>query len=157
MNSMVFSRISQAARGIASKVLAFDDTALPIDQINTLNDLMSKHRLAFTETKDLGEILSFMKKKHLIDSVTITREDGSMVVSSEGNGFHEAITGAAMLNYVKSELPESKSILVKGKQGWLMIIPHEKKIYIVKASSNLEHLELKALAKEIESHIKKTE
>ncbi len=154
---MVFSQISQAAKSIASKLLAFDDTAVPVDQINTLNDLMTKHKISFKESQDLGDLLTFMKRKHLIESVTITREDGSMIVSSEGNGFHEAITGAAMLNYVKSELPESKSILVKGKDGWMMIIPHEKKIYIVKATSNLEHLELRALAKEIEQHLKKAD
>ncbi len=154
---MVLSLLSQAAKGLASKVLAFDDTAVPIDQLNTLNDLMAKHQLKFNENDNLSDTLAYLKKKHLVESVTITREDGSMIVSSEGNGFHEAITGAAMLNYVKSELPDSKSILVKGKDNWIMIIPHEKKIYIVKATSNLEHLELRALAKEIEHHLKKTE
>jgi len=152
---MVLSLLSQAAKGLASKVLAFDNTAVPTDQLNTLNDLMTKHQLKFSESDNLSDTLAYLKKKHLVESVTITREDGSMIVSSEGNGFHEAITGAAMLNYVKSELPDSKSILVKGKDSWTMIIPHEKKIYIVKATSNLEHLELRALAKEIEHYLKK--
>ena len=151
---MVFSKISNAARGLASKVLAFDDTMVPVEQLNTLNDLMAKHRLSIQESPSLKEALEYLKKKHLVDSVTITREDGSLIVSSEGNGFQEAITGAAMLNYVKSELPESNSILVKGKDAWVMIIPYGKKIYIVKAASNLENVELKALAREIETYLK---
>jgi hypothetical protein len=80
----------------------------------------------------------------------VTNLDGSIVVSSEGNGHTEGIVGTAMLSYIKSELPDSESVLIKRNGHWFMMFPLNKKVFIVKAGSELSNIELKALAFELD-------
>jgi hypothetical protein len=114
---------------------------------------LSRHRYDFSE--DFEENLMTLKRKHMVDSFVVTNTDGSVIVSSEGNGQMEGIIGTAMYSYIKSELPGSEAVLVKKDDGWFMILSVDKKIYIVKAGSELSNIELKALANELQSFIPK--
>jgi hypothetical protein len=134
-------------RGFANKV--FDDqTSKPVSQIEFLKDFLSKHKYVFSN--DFEENLNVLKRKHLVDSFLVTNLDGSVVVSSEGNGHTDGIMGTAMLSYIKSEMPDSESVLIKRNGHWFMLFPLNKKVFIVKAGSELTNLELKALAFELD-------
>jgi hypothetical protein len=91
-----------------------------------------------------------LKRKHLVDSFLVTNLDGSIVVSTEGDGHTEGIMGTAMLSYIKSEMPDSESVLIKRQGHWFMLFPLNKKVFIVKAGSELSNIELKALAFELD-------
>lgn len=134
-------------RRFASRVLD-DDTSKPRSQLEFLRDFLSKHKYVYSQ--DFEENLMILKRKHLVDSFLVTNLDGSLVVSSEGNGHSEGIMGTAMLSYIKSELPDSESVLIKRDGHWLMMFPLNKKVFIVKAGSELTNLELKALAFELD-------
>jgi len=138
--------IKKFVRKFASKVLD-NETARPNSQIEFLKDFLSKHKYVFSE--DFEENLSILKRKHLVDSFLVTNFDGSVVVSSEGNGHNEGMVGTAMLSYIKSEMPGSEAVLIKKENGWFMLFPLEKKVFIVKAGSELSSIELKALAIEL--------
>lgn len=134
-------------RGFAGKVLA-DDTSQPLSQIDFLRDFLSRHKYVFTS--DFEENLMVLKRKHLVDSFLVTNLDGSIVVSTEGDGHTEGIMGTAMLSYIKSEMPDSESVLIKRQGHWFMLFPLNKKVFIVKAGSELSNIELKALAFELD-------
>ena len=127
--------------------------ALPKHQSVLLNDLVSRHNFS-VKAVDFSKALSVVKKKHLVDSVIVSKKDGTVIVSTHGNGFKESITATALFNYVASELPESEVTLIKQKDDWLMVLPFEDKIFIVKAGSDVSTIELRALAREIERLIK---
>ena len=131
----------------AGKVLD-DDTHRPTSQIEFLKDFLSKHNYVYSQ--DFEENLVILKRKHLVDSFLVTNMDGSIVVSSEGNGHSEGIIGTAMLSYIKSELPDSESVLIKREGHWFMLFPSNKKVFIVKAGSELSNIELRALAMELD-------
>lgn len=139
-------------KNFASKVLDVDDTALPERQLELLSDFLAKYKFNINNG-NISEIVSTLKKKHMVDSILVTNKDGSIILSSEGNGMHEAITGAAMLNYINSEMPQSQTVFVKNKGHWFMLLPYNNKVYIVKSSSDLSNIELRALAKELEKFI----
>lgn len=139
--------VLKVLRGFAARVM--DDTSKPISQIEFLKDFLSRHKYVFTQ--DFEENLVVLKRKHLVDSFLVTSLDGSIIVSSEGNGHTEGIMGTAMLSYIKSELPDSESVLVKRSGSWFMLFPMDKKVFIVKAGSELSNIELKALAFELSS------
>jgi hypothetical protein len=130
-----------------SKKILSDDTSKPQSQVDFLRDFLSKHNYVFS--KDFEKNLEILKKKHLVDSFLVTNFDGSIVVSSESNTQSEAIMGTAMLSYIKSELPEAETVLVKRDAGWFMLFALEKKVFIVRAGSELSSIELKALALEL--------
>jgi len=150
----LLSRISSAFRDFASAVLDMERNGLPRHQSVLLNDLASRHNFS-VKTADFSKALSVVKKKHLVDSVIVSKKDGTVIVSTHGNGLKESITATALFNYVSAELPESEVTLIKQKDDWLMVLPFEEKVFIVKAGSDISSIELKALAREIERLIKK--
>ena len=133
----------------AYKILDIDDTQKPQVQVDFLQDFLSKHKYVFSN--DFEENLLILKRKHLVDAFLVTNMDGTVVVSSEGNGVNEGLIGAAMFSYIKGELPSSEVLMIKKDDGWFMILPHNKKIFIVKAGSELASIELKALAVDLSS------
>ena len=135
-------------RKFAWRVLA-DDTKQPASQIEFLKDFLSKHKYVFSQ--DFEENLTILKRKHMVDGFMVTNLDGSLIVSSEANGHSEGIMGTAMLSYIKSELPDSESVLIKRNDSWFMLFPMEKKVFIVKAGSELSNIELRTLAFELSS------
>jgi hypothetical protein len=136
-------------RSFAHSVLDIDDTSKPQAQVDFLHDFLSKHKYVFSN--DFEENLSILKKKHLVDSFLVTSMDGSVIVSSDGNGVNEGLIGTAMFSYIKGEMPSSEAVLIKKEDGWFMIVPYNKKIFIIKAGSELSNIELKALALDLSS------
>jgi hypothetical protein len=151
---MVFSKLSGAFRGFASKVLAMDTTATPRDQMVILREMLSNYRFDL-DSKDLLDTLESLKKKHLVDSIIVTQKDGSIVATSEKNGLKTAITGTALFNYVNSELTKTESILIKSDGAWFMVFPFKENVFVVKASAHLNTIELRALAVELDGLLKK--
>jgi len=140
--------VLKVLRHFAWRVLD-DDTKKPASQIEFLRDFLSKHKYVYSQ--DFEQNLVILRRKHMVDSFLVTNLDGSLVVSSEGNGHTEGIMGTAMLSYIKSELPDSESVLIKRNNSWFMLFPLEKKVFIVKAGSELSNIELKTLAFELNS------
>ena len=150
------SRFKKFSRFFASKILDLDDTAVPVEQFRIISDLFSRHHFSFA-SKNFKEIMQTLKKKHVVDSIIVAKKDGNIVASSEGNGFHDAIMGTALFNYVCSELPKSKSVFVKQDDSWFMVFPFDEKIFVIKSSASLSTIELRALARELDSLMKNSQ
>lgn len=129
-------------------------------QVDFLRDFLSDHNYIFS--KDFEKNLDILKRKHLVDSFVVTNFDGSLIVSSDDSGQSEGILGTAMLSYIKSELPRTETVLIKQDSTWFMLFNLDKKVFIVRAGSELSNIELRALAFELsalldenKNHIKK--
>lgn len=132
---------------VASDAKGEDISSSTSSQVDFLKDFLSKHNYVFSN--DFEDNLRILKKKHLVDDFLVTNFDGSVVVSSTGNGHSDGIMGTAMFSYIKSEIPDSEAILIKREEGWFMLFTLSKKVFIVKAGSELSGIELKALAMEL--------
>ena len=138
---------------LASIVLDLDDTKQPKEQIAALTDFLEKYKFEI-ETSDLEEFLSLLKKKHFVDSITLSKA-GELIASSEGDGIGESFASAALIEFISKQIADPETILMKMSDCWFMIFPFNQNIYIVKAGTNLSTIELRALAKEIDIFIKK--
>ena len=138
----------------AEKILDIDDTSQPTAHIKFFEDYLGKHNFN-TDTDNFKEFLITLKRKHLVDDIVVSSMSGSAIASTNGNAVSQAVTGAALFNYIKSEIPKSETIMIRanGTGNWHMIFPMNKKLYIVKASSDLSTLELKALARDIDNFL----
>jgi hypothetical protein len=145
--------LGRVFRAIASSVLEMDDTVVPYQQLEILNDFLAKQQFTLNAS-NVGKLLKGLKRKHLVDSITVLSSAGQMVVSSEGNG-NTASAVPSLLSYIDSELATPKSVLIQGCNGWFMLFPFNGKTYVVKAQAALSNIELKALAKELESFVSK--
>ena len=150
----IISKARVILRDFAHKVLDIDDTRLPEGQIRLLKDHMAKYRLQMKEAASLREMVNFLKRKHLVDSICVSEADGSTVISSNGNDLSEAVTATALFNYISSEVPASEAVMIKANGGWLMLIQSDKKVYAVKAPASLTTTELKALSRDVEKALR---
>ncbi len=141
-------------RQFAQKILDIDNTEQPTAHIRLFEDYLGKYRFD-TDTADAKEFLAVLKRKHLVDDIVVSSLNGSAIASVNGNAVSQAVTGAALFNYVKSEIPKSETIMIRSANtgGWNMIFQMGKKLYIIKASSDMSTLELKALGREIDNFL----
>ncbi len=146
--------ISGAFRRFAEVVLDIDSTELPIDQCRALEEFSAKMKFD-TDTSDLKKLMGVLKKKHLVDSICVANLNGSTIASTNGSSGAESILGTSMFKYINSELPKSESVFVKVDGNWLMLMPYDAKMYIVRAPSNLSTIEIRAIAKELERALKR--
>jgi phosphotransferase system IIB component len=144
--------VSSALKLFARKLLALDETSLPEEQFNAIEEIFSRFKFDL-DTKDSKKLIQILKKKHLVDSIAVALNNGSTLISSNGNNLKEVITGTALMNYIKSEIPKSETVLVKSKNDWFMLVPFKGKVFIIRAASNLSIVELKALVEELNSFL----
>jgi len=147
------SIVSKTITRIASLVLDLDDTRQPLEQLAVLNDFLAKHDFTL-ETGTMEKFLHTLKKKHLVDSITIANS-GEVLASSGGNGIGEGMASTALFDFISKQLSKPETVLIKMPSGWHMIFPLNQKMYIIKAGANLSTIELRALAREIEEFIKR--
>lgn len=150
---MVLRNVSSLLRKVTRKVLDVENDSPPHDQMDLLNNFLARHKWELN-TSSLQDLIQGMKKKHLVDSICICSPNGSIVISTDENDFSEALIGSALFNYIKNELPESETVLIKDKDNWFMVFPYNAKVYIIRAGADLTTIELRALAKEVESFLK---
>ncbi|MFH1752068.1 MAG: hypothetical protein ABH821_03980 [archaeon] len=146
-----FGKFSGLFRGMAERILDLDNSIYPEEQFTTMRDMMRRQDIEFSAS-DLRELVLNLKKKHVIDSLSISEANGSLMVSSNNNGVREAVTGASLISYVKSEVPKSQAVYIK-TDSWIMLIPYKSKVFIVKAAADLTTIELKAIIKDVEDFL----
>lgn len=140
-------------KDFAEKVLDRPVLSFSRDQLTALEDLLAR-RFVDETAADLKELVHVLKKKHQVDSISISQMNGSLLASSNTNGVNEAITASALFNYVQAEIPKSEVVLIKSK-NWNMLFRHNGRIFIIKAPASLATIEMKAISNEVEAFLQK--
>ena len=138
----------------AAKVLDFDRTALPEQQFAMIQDMLANETVQ-VKGKDMQEILSCLKRKHLVNSITIRRLRDGIVFSSSGNGQAESNNASHIADFVNKTFSSAALVAMRTEKEWVMLLPFNGSIFVVKANSALSGIELRALARETESLLKK--
>lgn len=144
--------IGNTLRGFAQTVLDSENSPESNEQLVALQDLLSRQQWNRTPA-DLRQLVLALKDKHLVDSISISQPNGSLLASSTGNGATEVITASALFNYVQAEIPKSEVVLIKAPQAWNMLFNYNDKIFVIKAPSHLTTIELKAISREVEDFL----
>ena len=142
--------LRKAVSRAVSWVLDRDDTTLPSQQYACITDFLSHQRYDLSST-DLAELLATLKNKHLVESILVTSKTGQLFAASEPDGVKEAVLTSALYNYVNAELARAHNVTIQTGDQWLMIYPFNQKLFVVKSASGLSNLELRALARELET------
>ena len=150
---MVISKVSTIMKGIASKVLDLDEGMVK-DQYKFLKESSRNHKYDL-DVAELKELVKVLKVKHAVEAIIVAYNNGSLLISSNSSDLKDAITGSALLSYIRSEIPKSEAVFIKKSKGWYMLYPSGKKVYIVHAATNLHSVELRAIAEDLEEFVKK--
>ena len=138
----------------AAKVLDFDHTALPEQQFAMIQDMLANESIQIKGT-DAKELLSCLKRKHLVNSITVRRMKNGTVFSSSGNGQAESKNASNLMSFACKNFATTDIVTMRTEKDWVMLMPFQDSIYIVKANSCLSTVELNAIAREIEFELKK--
>lgn len=138
----------------AAKILAFDDTELPEQQFALIQDMLAGQSNEI-KGRDAVELLASLKKKHLVNSITVRRIKDNLIFSSSGNGFDEGENASDIMNFVNRVFDGTDFFSMRTKKDWVMLFPYENNLYLIKANSSVSPVELKAIAKEIEKTLKR--
>ena len=138
----------------AARVLDFDHTALPEQQFAMIQDMLASRSFE-VKGREAQELLNCLKRKHLVNSITVRRMKDQMVLSSSGNGNAESKHGTELIDFASKAFAGTDLVSMRSGNDWVMLMPWQESLYIVKANSSLSGIELKALAKEIESVLRK--
>jgi len=138
----------------AAKVLDFDHTALPEQQFALIQDLLAGRRVR-VQGKEAKDLLACLKKKHLVNSITVRNLKSNLVFSSTGNGMQESKFGESIVNFVNKSFAPAGMVTLKTDKEWVMFLPQGDSLYIVKANSSLSTIELRALSREIDKSLKR--
>jgi len=138
----------------AAKVLDFDHTALPEQQFAMIQDVLANESIQIKGT-EAKELLSCLKRKHLVNSITVRRLKNDVVFSSSGNGQVESKSALNLMSFASKNFATADIVTLRTEKNWVMLMPFEGSIYIVKANSCLSTVELRAIAREIELELKK--
>lgn len=138
----------------AVKVLDFDHTSLPEHQFAIIHDMLASQTIAI-EGKEAKDLLNCLKKKHLVNSITVRRFKSGNVYSSSGNGMQESLNASNIMEFVNKNFSSADIVTMRTEKEWIMLMPIQNSLYIVKANSSLSTIELKIIAKEIEAVLKK--
>ncbi len=138
----------------AAKILDFDHTALPEQQFAMIQDTLASKTFEI-KGKEAQELLNCLKRKHIVNSITVRRLNEGIVLSSSGNGNAESQNGTDLMNFAAKSFSGTDLITMRSDREWIMLLPWQDSLYIVKANSTLSGIELKALAREIESILRR--
>jgi len=133
----------------AAKIIAVDDTAVPYTQLKLLHDMLRAQTFEL-DGKDAKKLLQSLKRKHLLNSITVLKTNSTLVFSSEGNGAKEAENAASLFKFVDGRFSKPETVAVKRGRDWLLLTQSNGKLFIVKANSSLSSTELRAIARDIE-------
>ncbi|MCD6434191.1 MAG: hypothetical protein J7L14_01105 [Candidatus Diapherotrites archaeon] len=139
-------------RNTIMRLLAIEDLTPPEEQLKALNDLIAKYDIKIT-SQSSRRILQDLKRRHLVDSIIVSDNNGNLLLSTETNGLKDAIIASSVFQYATTEFRRSNFFFLKDNKGWVMFFTHNKRLFIVRAQSNLEPVELKALAKDVEKYL----
>ncbi len=148
------SSLSYFFTKFAAKVLDFDHTALPEQQFAMIQDVLANETIQI-KGSEAKELLSCLKKKHLVNSITVRRIKNGTVFSSSGNGQAESKNASDLMGFATKNFATADIVTMRTEKDWVMLMPFKESIYIIKANSCLSTIELKAIAREIEFELKK--
>ncbi len=133
----------------AAKVIAVDDTVVPEQQLQVLRDMLKGQKIEL-HGRDAKKLLACLRRKHLVNSITVVKHNSNLVFSSEGNGAKEAESATELFKFVDRHFSRPDSIAFKQNSEWNMLFQLNGKLFIVKANSSLSTVELKVIAEDIE-------
>jgi len=138
----------------AAKVLGFDKTELPKQQFAMIQDVLANYKVP-VRGNEAKELLGCLKRKHLVNSISLRQPKKGLVFSSSGNGSTEVKSGESILDYVNKNFVKTDVLTMRTEKEWVMLLPSSIGTFVVKANSSLSPIELRVLAKDVEKTLKK--
>ena len=105
--------------------------------------------------KKPADYVKNVAKDFYVDSLIISKKDGSVLMSSEGDGFANAVKGSSVYEYITSEFPGAKFLTIKDESGYNVIYPVGDLVCLLRSSGEISDLEVKRIVQRLDEGIHK--
>lgn len=123
-----------------------------VDRIRVINEL-----IAMQEKPEANEVVQFTKNiatDFYLDSVVVSKKDGSVLVNTENNdAFEKMVKATSMYEYINSEFPDTRMMLLKDKEKYTVLYTENDLLYMFKTTGEVSVIEAKQIAKQINKGI----
>ena len=118
------------------------------EKIEILKEIIIKKQRQ--KAKKLDDYAKEIAEDHYVDNITISKKDGNLLLSTTAKGYPNAIKGSSIYEYIQSEFPEAKMIVVKDDKGYNNLYRHKNNIYNIESDGELSSIELKRIAERMD-------
>jgi hypothetical protein len=105
--------------------------------------------------KKPADYVKNVEKDFYVDSLIISKKDGSVLMSSGGEGFAKAVKGSSICEYIQSEYPDAKFTVIKDKEGYNYIYPIGDLVCLLRSSGEISEIEVKRIIHKLDEGIHK--
>ena len=105
--------------------------------------------------KKPGDYVKNLAKDFYVDSLIISKKDGSVLMSSEADAFTKAVKGSSVYEYITSEYPDAKILTIKDESGYNIIYPVGDLVCLLRSSGEISDLEVKRIVQRLDEGIHK--
>jgi len=115
--------------------------------------------LLWMETQKIArkpaEYVKNIAKDFYVESLIISKKDGSVIMSSDDDGFARAVKGSSICEYVASEFPGAKFLTIKDETGYNIIYPVGDLICVLRSSGEISDIEVKKIFERLDEGMHK--
>jgi hypothetical protein len=105
--------------------------------------------------KKPSDYVSNVAKDFYVNSLIISKKDGSVLMSSDGDGFAKAVKGSSIYEYITSEFPDAKFMTIKDGKGYNVIYPVGDMICLLQSPGEISDIEVKRIVQRMDEGIHK--
>ena len=110
-----------------------------------------KEREAAKESK---QYVRNVQEDYYVDSIVVSKNDGEVVMTTEDKAFERAVRSSSLMEYIKSEFPDTTMMIVKDKDKYNVLYTEGDLLYSFNAPGEVSVMETKQIAKQIRAGLK---
>jgi len=109
--------------------------------------LSSPRKIEPPREADIEKLLDYLRKKHMVDSISVFTEDGTLVATTLPED--EAVHEYSIFEQVDLELSNVSHVFVL-RGDWIIAFRRGAHVYVVHAPAYVNMVELSAIARDVE-------
>lgn len=122
-------------------------------KIEILKELIEVKKKA--EAKIPSEYVQNVMDDFYLDSVIVTKADGSVVMANEKGAFEKAVKNSSLYEFIKSEFPKAKMLMVKDDDKYNVVYRHGDLLFLMQTSGEISVAEVRAVVKKLTKGLEK--
>ncbi|RLG21099.1 hypothetical protein DRN74_03630 [Candidatus Micrarchaeota archaeon] len=123
------------------------------EKMRILKELITEHKRK--EAEKLDEYAKQLASDYDVKHIVVSNVNGEMVLSTDEKAYSNAIKGSSIFEYIQSEFPKAKMVVVKDDEGYKNIYKFKNKIYSIRADGEMSSIELRRIAQMLEEGSKR--
>lgn len=120
------------------------------ERINYIKELLSSYLALRPNSSDPVANVAY---KHMLDSVIVSRKDGSVLATNTDRAFEKAVRHSSLFEYTRAEFPKMQMLTIKDGDDYHLVYPNGDTIYLLKSSAALSQAEADRIVDQLNSGI----